>query len=812
MHTDFVRWGTAPATASRASGHLPMSQQMKISRFFAPRAPDQTRNEGCRPNVASRRTSAAQVEGEQAAGRPLLATAAPGAEPSPVPQDTAFDSFAFAAPVVRAPAPPQKRLREAPAHASAPSDGELAREGDDSATMDESGAASTGSALQPGASVEALRNVPSVGDVAVRLGLSALTSLEKQVVALKAHHPHTVLMFEVGYRYSLFGEDAAIAVSELSIWGFKKNNLFVASVPTHRLEVHLNRLLQAGYRVGVVSQVETAARKRAGLDGKRSGTFERAVTGVFTRGTFTPACDTDLVQESNHLVCVQEVGGGDGVAHVFLCALDTYANVLTWDEFDDGPLRTELHARLNALRPVEVVVPKGTGEGNDAGDGAEEVLLSHNTAAVVGHFASDADMGLEQRVDISPRARLVTQPLGMAGNLLLLLTEGITGQPVGAACLAGRVEALPMGVQATLDCLGRHLEALSGRSMAARLLALASVRRWASASRCTLGASTLTDLHIFADDRPKGTARDAPSLYEHLNRTKTPAGARLLATWLRSPLTSAAEIVDRLGAVRALVAALDAGATHESRGRRPRPFEPGAGVPLGGGGRRAGGDPELIRTPLQLLRAVAFAPCADVERGLLRAATARATVGEVYNLLKTLELALSAVVKGLDFEHQVVENSPLLRELLAAPAVRESDARLLGRVQDVLAGLCSEGIDSGDITDALVAAPDRHPQLQTAREHVKHVLQRLDAMLPEIRSLLSKRDLSYKTVLKEEYLIEVPVALVKSVPSTWQRVNATKTFVRFRCAASLPLASAETLRLTASGPHLYQAARGSKPP
>ena len=76
----------------------------------------------------------------------------------------------------------------------------------------------------------------------------------------------------------------------------------VSSVPTYRLGVHVRRLCNAGYKVGVVRQAETAALKAAGLTaGGKSGTFDRKLTGVFTSTTMI---EDDLIGSTS--------GSGDG--------------------------------------------------------------------------------------------------------------------------------------------------------------------------------------------------------------------------------------------------------------------------------------------------------------------------------------------------------------------------------------------------------------------------------------------------------------------------------------------------------------------
>jgi DNA mismatch repair protein MSH3 len=53
----------------------------------------------------------------------------------------------------------------------------------------------------------------------------------------------------------------------------------VASIPTFRLQVHTRRLVEAGYKVGVVRQMETAALKAAGDN--RNKQFKSRVPSSF---------------------------------------------------------------------------------------------------------------------------------------------------------------------------------------------------------------------------------------------------------------------------------------------------------------------------------------------------------------------------------------------------------------------------------------------------------------------------------------------------------------------------------------------------
>lgn len=60
--------------------------------------------------------------------------------------------------------------------------------------------------------------------------------------------------------------------------------MLTASIPTHRLNVHLKRLITAGLKVGVVRQAETAALKK--VSDNRSAPFTRKLAALYTSATF----------------------------------------------------------------------------------------------------------------------------------------------------------------------------------------------------------------------------------------------------------------------------------------------------------------------------------------------------------------------------------------------------------------------------------------------------------------------------------------------------------------------------------------------
>lgn len=112
---------------------------------------------------------------------------------------------------------------------------------------------------------------------------SIYTPLELQYIEMKQQQKDAILCVECGYKYRFFGEDAEIAARELNIYCHLDHNFMTASIPTHRLFVHVRRLVAKGYKVGVVKQMETAALKAIGDN--KSSLFTRKLTALYTKST-----------------------------------------------------------------------------------------------------------------------------------------------------------------------------------------------------------------------------------------------------------------------------------------------------------------------------------------------------------------------------------------------------------------------------------------------------------------------------------------------------------------------------------------------
>lgn len=191
-------------------------------------------------------------------------------------------------------------------------------------------------------------------------------------------------MVEVGYKYRFFGNDAETAARVLGIFAYYNHNFLSASVPTFRLHVHVRRLVEAGYKVGVVRQTETAAIKAHGAN--KSGPFTRGLSALYTRATLEAAEDLGGDTEGHagrlhsYLMCIAEqpvlqgfgsskskkAKSGSAEAkdddagyydtRLGVVAVDTATGDVMFGDFKDTVMRNELEARLLTCTPAELLL------------------------------------------------------------------------------------------------------------------------------------------------------------------------------------------------------------------------------------------------------------------------------------------------------------------------------------------------------------------------------------------------------------------------------------------------------------------------
>ncbi|KIY71595.1 hypothetical protein CYLTODRAFT_345511 [Cylindrobasidium torrendii FP15055 ss-10] len=353
------------------------------------------------------------------------------------------------------------------------------------------------------------------------------TPLENQVLALKEAHKDTLLMIKVGYKYKFFGQDALVAAKELGMYAYEDRNFTAASIPDHRRDIHLKKLLARGYKVGIVEQAETAALKKAGDN--RNTVFERKLDKLYTAATYVD--DLDSLDETDKYVsppflCVVETENANRVTIGMLSVAPSTGDIV-WDEFQDDQMRLEFETRLSYTKPAEILVCKTN--------------ITKQTDKILTHYTK-----LASDVRIEPFEAVMSYSDAFS-YLCDFYTKQQNAESARAERLLAEVSGLPKQVIVALAHTVSHLAAfgLSNVFADARFFT-----KFSTQTHMLLTTNTLNNLEIYqnqTDYSSKGT------LMSILDQTKTNFGARMLKTWVGRPLTNRQVLQERIDAVEEIL-------------------------------------------------------------------------------------------------------------------------------------------------------------------------------------------------------------------------------------------------------------------
>ena len=303
----------------------------------------------------------------------------------------------------------------------------------------------------------------------------------------------TILLFRLGDFYEVFGHDAEVAAKVLGLTLTKRHETPMAGLPHHAAPAYVNRLLAAGWKVAICDQLE------APVAGKL---VRRGLTRILTPGTALEDSQLDS-RRGNYLAALCWDKQGWHAAWLDVSTADFRL------ASDSSPSR--LLPLLHSVSPREIILPEGL-EPSAADREALEVFLQGRAVSRLPGWNFDGAAG----------ARLVAQTLSVHGLAGFGLTDEHPALGVAGAVLGYVTDSLcdrPKN-------LFRLIETKLGDSV-------------------LLDAASSRNLELFA---ASGGAREG-SLLETIDRTETPAGARLLALWLAEPSTDLGLISRRQAAV-----------------------------------------------------------------------------------------------------------------------------------------------------------------------------------------------------------------------------------------------------------------------
>ena len=574
-------------------------------------------------------------------------------------------------------------------------------------------------------------------------GRDKLTPLEKQVLDIKRSHSDTVLVVEVGYKFRFFGEDARVAARELSIvcipgkFRFDEHpseahldRFASASIPVHRLHVHVKRLVSTGHKVGVVRQLETAALKAAG--DTRNKAFERGLTNLYTKGTYIDdqegldapiAAPNGGASATGHLLCLTETRprgwGSDEKVQIGLVAVQPATGDIIYDDFEDGWMRSELETRLLHIAPCEFLI---VGEVSKATD----KLVHHLSGSKTNVFGDKA------------RVERVDKPKTMAAQAYSHITsfyaEKLSGdssevessQDTGT--LLGKVHKL--SENATI-CLSAMITHLTDYGLQHVFDLTRYFQSFSARSHMLLNGNTLTSLEIYHNQTDNA---EHGSLFWTMDRTRTRFGRRLLRKWVGRPLLDRRQLSARVAAVQEL---------------------------------KENGHSAAVERIRRLVGKVK----SDLEKSLIRIYYRKCTRPELLGVLQTLQTIAQEYAHVKNMEDAGFQSEMINEAISDLPKMSEDLVEYLERINAQAA--------KEDDKYNFFREDQETDDIQNYRGGIVIVEHELDDFKTVAAEKLKRKRVDYVTVAGIEYLIELNNDNLRNLPASWAKISGTKKVSRY---------------------------------
>ena len=319
--------------------------------------------------------------------------------------------------------------------------------------------------------------------------LQKLSPGRRQYLNIKNQYQDCLLLYRMGDFYETFDEDAKILSSVLDIALTArdvgaKNKVPLAGIPYHSLDNSLSKLMNSGLKVAIAEQ--TSDPKDA------KGIVDRAVTRVITPGTITAP---EMLNANEHNFLVSIVIDKD---EVDISALDV----------STGKFETYFSDLLNLQNEIERLNPK-------------EIIFVKGDKKIIDEYFSNYHLR-EYKGEV--------RNVNIARNVILSHFEI---ENLSQIQLENR-KTLLMSVGIILDYINSNY-----KDYLKNIISLNNIDR---SKDMILDFVTLRDLEI---TKSLTGTNEENTLYQFMDRTKTPMGARLLRNLILTPSQDLELINDR---------------------------------------------------------------------------------------------------------------------------------------------------------------------------------------------------------------------------------------------------------------------------
>jgi DNA mismatch repair protein MutS len=319
-----------------------------------------------------------------------------------------------------------------------------------------------------------------------------------------------ILLFRLGDFYEAFYQDAKIIAKELDLTLTKRQDTPMAGIPFHTTEAYIDKLVSKGYHVAIAEQMEDAKEVK--------GLVKRDIVRIITPGT---VIQSSLLSEkrNNFLASVCILNQTFGLALLDLTTAE--CKVMEFESI------SSLLDEIIRLKP-------------------KEVLLTEKSFSTYKLEWQE----LKQEINLSITMR---EEWHFSHQCAVdLLTRHFGVQSLDGFGLQGMVSAI--------NAMGSLFSYVT-EELSLSLNHIHSLQKEQSSQYMSLDTATLRHLEIL-----ENTQEPSCTLLDHLDKTLTPMGGRLLKHWVCHPLLSLESIHARQDAVEFFIGFPDLESLKESLG------------------------------------------------------------------------------------------------------------------------------------------------------------------------------------------------------------------------------------------------------
>ncbi|XP_073283875.1 DNA mismatch repair protein MSH6 [Primulina huaijiensis] len=588
--------------------------------------------------------------------------------------------------------------------------------------------------------------------------VKSLTEGQRQWWEFKSKHMDKVLFFKMGKFYELFEMDAHVGAKELGLQ-YMKGEQPHCGFPERNFSINVEKLARKGYRVLVVEQTETPEQLelRRKENGCKDKVVKRDICAVVTKGTLTEGEILSTTPDASYLMAVTEsckiLANQRGV-HIFgVCVVDVATSNIILGQFRDDSDCTSLCSLLSELRPVEIIKPAKL-----LCPETEKALFRHTRNPLVNELVPFSEFWNAEKT--IREATSIYQRIGDRSCI-----ETVNNVVVNSSLNCGDSKCLPE-VLSDLVNLGENgsqaLSALGGTLFYLRqafldetllrfakyeLLPCSGFGEMIQKPYMVLDAAALENLEIFENSR---NGESSGTLYAQLNHCATAFGKRLLRSWLARPLYHLEQIKERQDAIAELK---------------------GVGRPYVLDFRK-----ELIRLPdMERLLACIFASSEANGRNAIKVVlyedASKKQLQEFTSALRGCELMIQSIASFGGNLGNV--ESRLLYHLFAPGAGIPDISSILRHFKDAF------DWEEADNSGRIIPREGADVEYDAACQKLNDIESDLRKHLKEQHKLLGDASISYVTVGKDEYLLEVPESLSDRIPKEYELRSSKKGYFRY---------------------------------